>query len=136
MKLLKIIGILALVYVAIVVAFESWLGYAQPRSAESLVIATTDEQGERHDRVLSGLETDGRLYVSANHWPRAWFDRALENPEVEASVDGERGSYLAVRVSGEEHDRVDADDPLPLPFRILTGFPPRYFVRLDPREAG
>jgi hypothetical protein len=40
-----------------------------------------------------------------------------------------------VPVVGEEHARVDADNRLGLGFRILTGFPPRYFLRLDPRAA-
>jgi len=28
---------------------------------------------------------------------------------------------------------VQRDNPVPLAFRFLTGFPPRYFVRLDPQ---
>jgi hypothetical protein len=35
-------------------------------------------------------------------------------------------------VEGVEHDSVSADNSLGLMFRILTGFPPRYFLRLDP----
>ena len=34
-------------------------------------------------------------------------------------------------VSEEEHDRVNAEHRHGIVFRILTGFPPRYFVRLD-----
>ncbi len=50
-------------------------------------------------------------------------------------MDGEKGDYRAVPVTGAEHERVDSENSLGLVFRILTGFPPRYFVRLDPREA-
>ena len=132
MKAAKIIGILFLVYVGIVVAFESLLGYYQPAGGGSLVITTTNEDGETNDRVLSRIESNGALYVAANHWPRAWFNQALENPNVQVTMDEEKGSYLAVRITGEEHDRVNGDG-LPLSIRILTGFPPRYFVRLDPR---
>ena len=82
---------------------------------------------------MSGLESDGQLYVAANHWPRAWYDRALENPEVHVTLDGEKSDYRAVPVTGEEHDRVDSKNSLGVVFRILTGFPPRHFVRLDPR---
>ena len=131
MKAAKIIGILFLVYVGIVVAFESLLGYYQPAGGGSLVITTTNEDGETNDRVLSRIESNGALYVAANHWPRAWFNQALENPNVQVTMDEEKGSYLAVRITGEEHDRVNGDG-LPLSIRILTGFPPRYFVRLDP----
>ena len=83
--------------------------------------------------MVSRLESEGKLYVAANHWPRAWYARALENPEVQVTRGGERGDYRAAPVSGAEHERVGGEHPLPLPFRILTGFPPRYFVRLDPR---
>jgi uncharacterized pyridoxamine 5'-phosphate oxidase family protein len=133
MKALRIVAIVVLVYVGIVAAFESLIGYFQPASGSILVITTFDEDGTPHDRVVSRLESDGKLYVAANHWPRAWYHRALQNPEVQVTLDGEKGDYRAVPVTGTEHDRVDRDNSLGVGFRILTGFPPRYFVRLDPR---
>ena len=133
MKTLKIVGIVVLVYVGIVAAFESLIGYFQPTAGTTMVITTFDKEGTGHDRVVSRLESDGQLYVAANHWPRAWYKRALENPEVQVTLGGERGDYRAVPVTGAEHDRVDDENSLGVFFRILTGFPPRYFVRLDPR---
>jgi hypothetical protein len=132
MRLVKIISIVLLAYVGIVVAFESLIGTLQPASGSILVITTFDGDGIPHDRVVSRLESGGRLYVAANHWPRAWYERALQNPDVRITLDGESGSYRAVPVTGAEHDRVDADNGLGVAFRILTGFPPRYFIRLDP----
>lgn len=133
MKALKIVGIAVLAYVGIVVAFESLIGYFQPTAGSILVITTFDRDGTPHDRVVSRLESDGQLYVAANHWPRAWYNRALKNPKVQVTLDGERSDYRAVPVTGAEHDRVDSEHSLGAMFRILTGFPPRYFVRLDPR---
>ncbi len=133
MKAAKIIAILFLVYIGIVVAFESLLGYLQPAGQGTLVITTKDEDGGTHDRVLSRLESNDQLYVAANHWPRAWYNRALENPQVQATIDGEKAAYVAVPVTDEEHDRVNGENSHGMVFRILTGFPPRYFVRLDPR---
>jgi uncharacterized pyridoxamine 5'-phosphate oxidase family protein len=133
MKALKVVAIVVLVYVGIVVAFESSIGYFQPTTGSTLVITTFDEDGTPHDRVVSRLESDGQLYVAANHWPRAWYHRALENPNVQVTLDGEKGDYRAVPVQGMEHDRVNRENRLPVVFRILTGFPPRYFLRLDPR---
>jgi hypothetical protein len=133
MKGLKIVATAVLVYVGIVVAFESLIGYFQPTAGSTLVITTFDGDGTSHDRVVSRLDSDGQLYVAANHWPRAWYNRALENPEVHVTVDGEKGDYRAVPITGVEHDRVDSENSLGVFFRILTGFPPRYFVRLDPR---
>ncbi|MCZ6877273.1 MAG: nitroreductase/quinone reductase family protein [Acidobacteria bacterium] len=133
MKALKIVATAVLIYVGIVVAFETLIGYFQPTAGSTLVITTFEGDGTPHDRVVSGLESDGQLYVAANHWPRAWYDRALENPEVHVTLDGEKSDYRAVPVTGEEHDRVDSKNSLGVVFRILTGFPPRHFVRLDPR---
>lgn len=133
MKILKIIAVLALVYVAIVVAFESLIGYFQPAGETTLVITTTDDEGARSDRVLSRIDYDGQLYVAANHWPRAWYREALANPQVQVDVDGETGTYVAVPVEGAEHQQVDAARPLGAVVRFLTGYPPRYFLRLEPR---
>ncbi len=133
MKAVKIVAISFLVYVGIVITFESLLGYFQPAGETTLVITTTAEDGTPNDRVLSRLESNGQLYVAANHWPRAWYDRALDDPKVQVTLDGEKGNYLAVPVTEEEHDRVNGENSLGPMFRILTGFPPRYFVRLDPR---
>ena len=133
MKTFKIAAIVVLVSFGIVVAFESLIGYFQPMAGSTLIITTFDGDGTSHDRVVSRLESDGRLYVAANHWPRAWYDRALENPEVQVTLEGEKGDFRVVPVSGAEHDRVDGENSLGLGFRVLTGFPPRYLVRLDPR---
>ena len=133
MKAAKVIGISLLVYVGIVTAFESLIGYFQPGGDGTLIITTTAQDGTENDRVLSHLESNGQIYVAANHWPRAWYNQALANANVQATVDGEKGDYLAVPVSGEEHDRVEGENSAGVIFRILTGFPPRYFVRLDPR---
>ncbi|MCH7672429.1 MAG: nitroreductase family deazaflavin-dependent oxidoreductase [Proteobacteria bacterium] len=133
MKAAKIIAIVLVVYVGIVIAFESLLGYFQPANQSTLVITTTDADGASHDRVVARLRSNGQLYVAANHWPRAWFRQTSTNPAVEIEMDGVRSSYTAVPVAGEEHDRVDDDNGLGFVFRVLTGFPPRYFVRLEPR---
>ena len=131
MKILKIISIgLVVVYIGLVILFESWLGYSQPSNQNSLVITTFDDQVTK-DRVLSAVNNDGKLYVSANHWPRAWYRQALSNPKVEVNYKGETNSYLAVPVEGKEHDKLKEEHAHPLTFRILTGFPPRYFLRLD-----
>jgi len=132
-KTAKLLAIVVGGYVGVVVAFESLIGFFQPAGDSTLVITTTDADGTRSDRVLSRLESGGQLYVAANHWPRAWYDQAMKNPDVEIALDGQRTAYRAVPVSGEEHDRVNGENGLGLAFRILTGFPPRYLLRLEPR---
>jgi F420H(2)-dependent quinone reductase len=136
MSALKITAIAVLVYVAIVATFESLIGTLQPTPGSTLVITTFDADGTPHDRVVSRLTSGGQLYVAANHWPRAWYRRALANPKVQVTIDGTKGDYDAVPITGAEHERVEAENRLPLAFRVVTGFPPRYFVRLEPRQAG
>ncbi len=133
MKALKIVAILLVIYVAIVAIFESLIGYYQPENQSTQVLVTTSPDGVSNPRVVARLESSDQLYVAANHWPRAWYRHALANPEVQVIFGDETLDYLAVPVEGAEHDQVDADNPLGPVFRFLTGYPPRYFVRLDPR---
>jgi hypothetical protein len=133
MKAVKIIGILILVYIGIVVAFESAIGYYQPSNQGTLVISTTDEDGATNDRVLARIESSDQLYVAANHWPRAWYNNALENRNVQVDLGEGKKDYLVVPIEDDEQGRVDSENSLPIVFKILTGFPPRYIIRLDPR---
>jgi hypothetical protein len=133
MRVLKVIVIVAVVYVGIVALFESLLGYFQPTGDHTIVITTTDGSGHSADRVLSRLDSNGQLYVAANHWPRAWYHQALANPDVQVTIDDETADYRAVRVTDEEHARLQSEHALGPVVRILTGFPPRYFIRLDPQ---
>jgi hypothetical protein len=133
MKAMKIVAILVVIYAGIVAAFESMIGYRQPMSGSTVVLTTFDAGGKAHDRVVSRLETDGKTYIAANHWPRAWYRRALANPEVQVTSDGAKTDYRAVPVEGDEHDRVNADHPRGWRTRFLMGYAPRRIVRLDPR---
>ena len=130
---MKILAVIVLAYIAIVAAFESLIGFIQPAGGSTLVLTTFDANDTAHDRVLARLDTDGKVYVSANHWPRAWYRRALAHPDVQATIDGTKGNYRVVSVDGEEAARVEHEHPHGIAFRFVTGFPPRYFVRLDPR---
>ncbi len=131
MKLaIRIIGILFGFYILIVVAFESLLGYYQPQSGNTIVITTYDGE-EGADRVVTELASNGQRYIAVNHWPRAWHYRLLDNPRITATKDEITSQKIAVSVEGEEHDRVQAGNHAGIVFRLLTGFPPRYFVRLD-----
>ena len=135
-KLIKILLILAAVYVAIVVVFESWLGYAQPRGEENLVITVTEDDGSQTKKVLSLFQSEDELYLAANHWPRAWFRQVQKNPNVHIEFGGEHkdlsGEFTAIPVEGADHDRVLNDNRIPFVGRFLMGFPPREFVRIEP----
>ena len=133
MRALKIIAIVAVVYVGIVVVFESLLGHFQPQYATTLQITTKDDAGQPHKRIVARLVSNGALYVAANHWPRAWYHQALKDPHVLVTTDGVDVPYLAVPVTAEEHERVNSENRHGIGFLFLTGFPPREFLRLDPQ---
>jgi len=142
-RTIRYIGIAVLAYVAVVVAFELYLGLVQPRFRRDLVeewdapvvITTAGADGSTEDRLVVPMVTEGHLYVSANHWPRSWYKRAMKNPEVRVTKNGETNDYLAVPIdpASPEHDRLEREHPHPAWFRFLTGYPPRRFVRLEPR---
>jgi hypothetical protein len=131
-KALKIAGIVLAVYVVIVAAFETAIGWGKPDMDGALTIATRGEDGEWSERVLAGVRMDDRLYVAVNHWPRAWYWRLLADPAVEVTIGDTRAPYTAVPLDGAERDRIAAHYALPLAARALMGFAPRRFVRLDP----
>lgn len=137
MKVLKWLGVVLAVYVVFVVVFEAgYLGWMQPSFEDNgipmLVLNTTDESGESEERMLASFRNDEGLYVSAHHWPRGWYHRAVANPSVRVEIDGVVSDALAVPVQGAEFDRVAAQYPLPFMVRFLMGFPPeRDILRLD-----
>lgn len=126
---------IAIAYVVVVAGFETWLGYSQPSGKSTLVITTEDSSGTQGDRVLSRLDSQDKIYVSANHWPRRWYRQAMRRPNVEIDTGDGKRPYVAVPVIGDEHDRLLSEHPHTLGFRLLTGFPPRFFVRLEPLPA-
>lgn len=134
------LAIVLATYAGVVVAFETLVVIMGARQAKRgvqpgedwIAIATTDANGST-ETVVAGVESDGKLYVSANHWLRGWYRRALENPDVYVTRAGERLGYRAVPVSGEERERIARDYHIPWAIRFLTGFPPRSFLRLDRR---
>lgn len=130
-KAVKIVAVVAVAYISLVVLFESSLGFFQPEAGGTIIITTVDRQDQPHDRVVSRFVSGDELFIAANHWPRAWYRRVLENPELSALIDGESAYYRAVLLEGTEHDRLASEYDPGLVFRFLTGFPPRYFLRLD-----
>lgn len=123
--------VLAVAHTGCMTAFAAF----QPENigGTTIVITTTGADGESHDRVLSPIDDNGQLVVAANHWPRAWYRRALENPEVRVTRDGETADYRAVPVSELERERLLDESGFPLVAYFFTGFAPRQFLRLDPR---
>ena len=132
-RVIKILLILLLIYVGQVVLFESLLGFYQPEQGNTMVITTFEDDGEAHERVVARLDRDDEIFVAVNHWPRAWARRLGRNPDIEMTYEGVTRDYTAVVLTGAEHEQGQIDFSVPLSFKFMSGFPPRYFVRLDPK---
>ncbi|GJM14118.1 MAG: hypothetical protein DHS20C12_25210 [Pseudohongiella sp.] len=124
---------LFLAYVGSIVWFEVQLGVNQPQGSTSIVIATFSGDNERHERVVRLEQIEGGNYIAANHWPRAWYHQALDNPNIEVKMPGEDSfaPYLAVPLEGAEEEHIAGIYTFDFNFRFRTGFPPRYFIRLE-----
>ena len=139
MKLLKLIAYIFFGYVSLVFFFEAvFLGLLQPtiesERLKNLVITTTDSTGHTDPRKITYVVVDGGIYVSAHHWPRAWYHQAIKDPNVVVDLKGYKSDYLAVPVAGREFQSVSEAFPLPFVVRFLMGFPPqRNILRLDPQ---
>ena len=133
-RIARAAGFGLLAYVGLVVALETLLGVLQPDTGDTIVITTTDADGVSTDRVLGRDFAGGKHYASANHWPRAWYNNALKNPRVRVTMDGTTADYIAVPVDDEEHERVAAEIGNGIVFKIMVGFAPQRFLRLDPVE--
>ena len=134
MRTSKKIIVLLIGYMGLVVVFEIFLGLIQPRSGDTMVITSFKIDGKAINRVVSRLEEGNDVFVAGNHWPRAWARRISENPNVQITYNETTLSYNAVILEGGEHDKAVLDFQVPLAFRILTGFPPRYFFRFELQE--
>lgn len=132
-KTAKILGILLLAYVGLVVLFESSIGYFQPERGDTLRLTVRDADGSPYDRVVSRIESEGKLYVAVNHWPRGWYHKLKKNPLVKIEFGDQTANYNAVEITdAREIEQVRNARPMKLVARFLMGFPPRKFIRFDP----
>lgn len=129
---LKIVALTLLIYVGFVAIFPGAIGYFQPEMDGAIRIVTTDSKGQKSERLLAGYWWNDKLYVGSNFWLRGWYNRALENPEVAVTVEGQRGLYTAISVvSGPEYDHLAAAYEMGLVDSVLCGFASSKFLRLD-----
>ncbi|MFL2526595.1 MAG: hypothetical protein ACJ0Q3_03810 [Candidatus Azotimanducaceae bacterium] len=140
MKLLKVVGYLFVGYVSLVFLFEAvFLGIFQPtiesERLKNLVMTTTDSAGHPDPRRITYVMVDQSIYVSAHHWPRAWYHQAIKDPNIVVELNDSKSDYLAVPIAGREFEAVAEAFPLPFVVRFLMGFPPqRNILRLDPQQ--
>ncbi len=133
MLLLEIVLTIGLGYLLLLLLLEGVIWKVQPDMEGGLTLHV-DTGGTILKRKLYGLEYENKLYVSSNHWFRKWYHAILKNPQIEVERGGEAKPYTAVPIEGDEHMRIAKQYDMGFGLRLLCGFAPQRFLRLDPRE--
>jgi len=121
-------------YGAFVLMAELLIWRFQPEMDGGVTIYATGADGNTVERNLAGFEYDDRLYVASNHWLRHWYQLTIKNPEVDITRDGVRGPYKAVVVTGDERVGLARAYKMGFILRLVCGFAPSKFLRLEPRN--
>ena len=98
MKLVKFVLVLVAVFLGLGLLFEAAIGHFQPEGGNAATLRTFDPDGTAHDRVLLLHEDNGQLWVESGHWFRGWYNRLLENPQVELVRGDDVSPFIAVPV--------------------------------------
>jgi hypothetical protein len=141
MKALRVAAIGLVGFVVLALALDLYVGLRQPEvGGRECVLRTTDEAGNVHETRLALIEDHGTLWVQSGHHFRGWYERVLENPEVEVVLDGEAHPFRAVPLDTPEARahviRLLKQRAGPVRFyaiRTLLLFAEIKPVRLDPR---
>lgn len=119
-------------YVALLLLLEAVIWKTQP-NMESGVTLFLNRGNAVVARKLYGFEYGDKLYVSSNHWFRRWYYAILETPQIDVEHAGEIKPYIAVPIEGSERLEIAREYKMGFILRLLCGFAPRRFLRLDPR---
>jgi len=120
-------------YIILLLLLEAVIWKVQPGMENGVTLFVTVDS-TIVARKLYGFQFDGDLYVSSNHWFRKWYYAVMANPLVEVEHDGETKPCTAVPVEGDERGRVANGYKMGFVLRLMCGFAPRRFLRLDPRR--
>ena len=134
MLVLEIALIICAGYLILILLLEAVIWKVQPDMDGGVTLhVNTGEAIVK--RKLYGLEYNNKLYVSSNHWFRKWYHAILQNPDIKVERANTVGSYTATPIDGDEHTEVARQYNMGFVLRLLCGFAPQRFLRLDAREA-
>jgi len=107
-RTLRTLAALAGGYVLLALVIFSAAGLVQPElgaGAGEGVLRTFADDGV-HERRLAVVDDDGTLWVASVQHFRRWYDRLVQNPEVELVRNDEVRRYHAVPVDSETSQRI------------------------------
>jgi hypothetical protein len=134
MKYLNIMLCILAGYAVLVLLAETLVWRIQPTMDGGVTITVRPDGYPPIQRHLYGFERDGTLFVSSNHWFRKWYNAALNNPDVEITRDGVTRPFTAEAVRGEEHERLSGEYSMGFVLRLICGFAPSKFLKLEPQS--
>ncbi len=129
--MIEILVAVLIVYLVLLLLLELFAWKFQPDMENSITLVF-DLSGTEVERKLYGFEHNGKLYVSSNHWFRQWYNAVLKNPNVLVERGGIRKPHIAVSIEGLELVEIVGEYRLGFLIRLMSGFAPRRFLRLDP----
>ena len=132
MFILEVFVAAAGLYILLLLSLEAVVWKVQPDMDNGVTLHVSSGSSE-FTRKLYGFEYGGKLYVSSNHWFRQWYHAILDNPQIDVERDGEREPFTAVPIDGDERAEVNREYRMGFLLRMMCGFAPRRFLRLDPR---
>ena len=99
MRIVRIAVITLAVYVTLGLLVGGLIGYFQPQDDGTTRLRTVDANGQKHETVLRVHEDEsGQVWLLSGQWFRGWYNRALDNPNVELIRDEKVTAFRAVDV--------------------------------------
>lgn len=130
MSVLEIGIVLAAAYFLLLLILELTIWKVQP-DMDGMVTLHIGRDERRITRKLYGFDYNGKLYVASNHWVRRWYYAAIDKAEIEVERAGNVTRRTAVLIDGDEESEVSREYGQGLLLRIMCGFAPQRFLRLD-----
>ena len=139
MSWLELLLVVVTGYVVLLLLLEATIWKTQPDMDGGATLhirqVGNGQQDAMFTRRLYGFDYQDKLYVSSNHWFRRWYHAVLDNPDIEVEHEGQLKPYTAVPISGDEQALIAREYKMRFVLRLMCGFAPRRYLRLDPREA-
>lgn len=131
MMVLEILVFAAIGYLILLLLLELVVWQVQPDMEDAVTLHV--QSGDTVvTRKLYGLKHQGTLYVASNHWFRSWYHAARQAGHVEVEHNGATTKCRAIPLVGEEHKAIAAAYDQGLMLKLLCGFAPQRFLRLEP----
>ncbi|NKC00315.1 MAG: hypothetical protein GKR90_17765 [Pseudomonadales bacterium] len=131
MTMLEVLLAFSAAYFTLLLLLEVVVWKTQP-NMENAVTLFVPQGDSVLTRKLYGFDYNHKLYVSSNHWFRHWYHAILRNPQIDVEHAGNVKPYTIIPIEGDERAEIAREYKMGFVLRLMCGFAPRRFLRLDP----